>query len=110
VHPLGPGEVRWPFRSPTGIVARPVVGRLTVNSAEVVRQAALAGLGIALLAHPVCEDDLGSGALVTVLDDHEPDVGGIWLVTHGRRQLAARVRAFVTLAREHHAPRTGCPS
>lgn len=100
VHPLGPGEARWPFTRDGGIAAVPVAGRLVVNSAEVVLQAARAGHGIALLADVVCADDLAHGRLVSVLDAFVPDIGGIWLLTHGRRGRAARIRAFAELARQ----------
>ena len=92
------GQLERPWRTATLVACLVAALELVV----------LVVLGVALLAEPVCDGDLGSGALVPVLDAYEPDVGGIWLVTHGRRQLAARVRAFVALAREHHATRTGC--
>lgn len=105
VHPLGPGEPRWPFWVEGRMVMVPVRPRLRANSAEVVRAAALAGHGIALLAEPVCAPDLATGALRAVLEEQTPDVGGIWLVTPGRRRQAARVRAFVALAGELNASR-----
>jgi DNA-binding transcriptional LysR family regulator len=93
-HPLGSAEVVWPFVSG----ARAVRGRLRANSAEVVRVAAVGGAGIALLPDVVAAPDLRSGALVEVLADQVPDIGGIWLVTPTRAP-PARVRAFADLAR-----------
>ena len=102
-HPLGPGEVRWPFLIDDAVELRPVRPVLSVNSAEIVRAAALAGLGLALIAEPACAADLARGSLVSVLDARVPDVGGVWLLTPSRRRLPARVRAFVELARGHFA-------
>jgi DNA-binding transcriptional LysR family regulator len=86
-----------------------VPARLTANGAEVIRAAAVAGLGIALLAEPVCAGDLEDGSLVSVLDAHVPDIGALWLLTHGRRRAAGRVRAFVALARRHFGGGPGAP-
>jgi DNA-binding transcriptional LysR family regulator len=99
IHPLGPAPPSWPFVLDGALAALPVPGRLVANSAEVGRQAAVAGLGVALLAEPVCAQDLERGALVTVLEAYTPEIGGLWWLTAGKGQ-ASRVRAFVEIARE----------
>ncbi len=49
-----------------------VRSRYHANNAEAVADAALAGLGVALLPRYVCDDALASGQLVTVLDGWTP--------------------------------------
>lgn len=69
--------------------------RLRFDSGEAVRQAALAGMGIAFLPAFLVEQDLHAKRLVHVF----PDVGGrdlpIHLVYPYRRHLAARARLFI---------------
>lgn len=92
--------MRWPFRGKNGPTLVPVSGRLRSNSFALAHKAALAGLGIAIFPEFTCAEDLRAGRLVSVLDDHVVDAGGVWLVHPRARYLAARVRAFVDLARE----------
>ena len=56
-------------------VTVPVSGPLAANNSEVLREAALAGLGIALLPDFSAQEPLRSGKLVPVLPDWQP-VGG----------------------------------
>lgn len=105
LHPLGAGEVAWPFGEPWGRV--PVRGRLRVNHAGVVRAAALAGLGIAMLPEVVVRDDLAAGRLARVLEACAPTGGNIWLLSPSPT-VPARVAAFVALIRERF--RSGPPA
>jgi DNA-binding transcriptional LysR family regulator len=71
-----------------------VKGRFESNLGDALREAALAGLGIAQHSTwHVCED-LRAGRLVQVLPDHPPPDAGIHAVTPQRRK-PARVRAFI---------------
>jgi len=71
-----------------------VQGRLETNFGEVVRDAAVAGLGIALHSTwHVCED-LHAGRLQVVLPDHAIADNGIYAVMPQRRLVPPRVRAF----------------
>lgn len=72
-----------------------VHGRLESNFGEVVRDAAVAGMAIALHSTwHVCED-LRAGRLRQVLPDYSIDGGGIWAVKPQRRLVPPRVQAFV---------------
>jgi DNA-binding transcriptional LysR family regulator len=85
----------WRLRDRGGhdIVVR-VQGRLETNFGEVVRDAAVAGLGIALHSTwHVCED-LHAGRLQVVLPDHAVADSGIYAVMPQRRLVPPRVRAF----------------
>jgi DNA-binding transcriptional LysR family regulator len=71
-----------------------VQGRLESNFGEVIRDAAVAGLGIALHSTwHVCED-LHAGRLQVVLPDHAVADSGIYAVMPQRRLVPPRVRAF----------------
>jgi DNA-binding transcriptional LysR family regulator len=71
-----------------------VQGRLESNFGEVIRDAAVAGLGIALHSTwHVCED-LHAGRLRQVLPDCAIDDNGIYAVMPQRRMVPPRVRAF----------------
>jgi DNA-binding transcriptional LysR family regulator len=78
-----------------------VVGRLSGNlvttSLAVLRQAAVAGLGLWLAPPYVVSDLLVSGALVPLLADYaRPEMEIVALYPH-RRQLSAKVRLFLDL-------------
>ncbi|HVI60508.1 MAG TPA: LysR family transcriptional regulator [Luteimonas sp.] len=71
-----------------------VQGRLESNFGEVIRDAVVAGLGIALHSTwHVCED-LHAGRLQRVLPDHSIAESGIYAVMPQRRMVPPRVRAF----------------
>lgn len=78
-----------------------VHGRLQTNLGEVVREAAIAGLGIALHSTwHVCEDIMAE-RLVVVLPDYELPESGIFAVMPPRRLMLPRVRVFVEFLSEH---------
>jgi DNA-binding transcriptional LysR family regulator len=78
-------------------------GALRSNSAEILRGAALSGLGIALLPSWAVGDDLRSGALTRVLPGCEPPPSAVYAVYPSNRLMSAKVRAFV----DHLARRVG---
>ncbi len=77
----------------------PVRGRLAVNHMQAIRDAALAGLGIALLPKIVCRGDLAQGALVSVLPQVTAPAIPISITYPAGRFLPPSVRAFVEYAR-----------
>lgn len=81
----------------------PVDGRLVITPAEALRDCALAGLGIALLADWLVADDLRSGRLQAVLGDWAAtgtdfDTAA-WLVSPSRHW-PLKVRVFADLLRQ----------
>ncbi|MDP3408891.1 LysR family transcriptional regulator [Bosea sp. (in: a-proteobacteria)] len=86
----------WTLDGPTGPVTVRVAGPLRTNSSEVVREALLAGLGIALRSTWDVGPELKSGALQRVLPAYS--VGSrvaIHAVYPSRRHMEQKVRAFV---------------
>jgi DNA-binding transcriptional LysR family regulator len=91
----------WRMRDGDGrdVVVR-VSGRFESNLGEVLRDAAIAGLGIALHSTwHVCED-LHAGRLQVVLPDYPVAASGIYAVMPQRRLVPPRVRAFVDFLAE----------
>lgn len=86
----------WKLRGPDHRqVSVRVGGRLRSNFGDVIREAALAGEGIALLsAWHVCED-LHAGRLRVVLPDYALPDSAIHAVMPQRRLVLPRVRAFI---------------
>ena len=98
-EPLAPGA------SPRLTV--PVTGPLAANNSEALRDAALAGLGIALVPDFSAQAALQAGKLVEVLPDWRP-VGTFSETTHAIRPYSAHVpravAVFVEWLREAFAP------
>lgn len=86
-----------------GEVAVRVHGRIESNYGEVVRDAAVAGLGIALHSTWHAWDDLRTGRLQVVLADYPIAETGIYAVMPQRRLVPPRVRAFVDFMEERLA-------
>ncbi|MBS7457157.1 LysR family transcriptional regulator [Coralloluteibacterium stylophorae] len=85
----------WTLVGPDGATARVrMASRFESNLGEVMREAALAGQGIALHSLWHVADDLRSGRLVVVLPDWRPPTTQISAVTPSRLQ-PPRVRRFV---------------
>ncbi|SIQ49837.1 LysR family transcriptional regulator [Solilutibacter tolerans] len=77
-----------------------VHGRLESNLGELLRDAAVAGEGIATHSLWHIADDLRSGRLVTVLADYPLAPTGIWAVMPQRRLIPPRVSHFVDFMAE----------
>ena len=70
-------------------------GNLSVNSGELVREAALAGLGIALLPDFFIAGDIGEGRLRSILPDACRVEAGIFLVYPQARYRNTAVRTLI---------------
>ena len=76
----------------------PVRSRIQFNNIGCILDATRAGHGIAILPTYLCGDDLASGALVSVLDDHEPQVDfgrNLYACYLPSRSRAAKVKQFL---------------
>jgi DNA-binding transcriptional LysR family regulator len=80
-----------------------VKGPLSSNETAVLRQAALAGAGIAMLPTYFVGDDLQRGALVRLLPGHEPEPLGIHAVYLSRQHQPQSVRLLIEFLAERFA-------
>ncbi|MBY3343029.1 LysR family transcriptional regulator [Rhizobium laguerreae] len=88
----------WRFRGEGGPwVKAQGRSRLRLDSAEAIRDAALAGLGIALLPDFLVTGDLAAGRLRQILADFETDDAKIVTLYPDKRLLEPRVRRFIDL-------------
>jgi DNA-binding transcriptional LysR family regulator len=94
----------WRF---AGDITVAVAGRLRCDSGDALRDAAIAGFGIAWLPDFYLGDALARGHLVRLLPGLEADPVGIWAVYPHRRHLSHKVRIAVDCLVA--ATATGCP-
>jgi len=103
------GPTVWHFIESDGD-AQPVTldPSYMVNSPLLVRLAAIAGMGVAVLPEPLVADDFATGALKRIMQDYTVDESQakVSLVYPRRRHLPAKTRAFVDYTLEH----AGCPA
>lgn len=87
----------WTFQgSGGGAVVRRVSPALRINDGEAVRDAARAGLGIALMATWCAADELRAGELVPVLPAYPlVSTESLWALYPSSRELAPKVRVFI---------------
>ncbi len=72
-----------------------VKGRLRTNDIDMLRHAALAGLGLVLLPGPTITHDLKAKNLIPVLPELMNQPSGFYAVYPASRHLSVKVRAFV---------------
>jgi DNA-binding transcriptional LysR family regulator len=85
----------WVFHGTSGWYPVPVKAAFTANNGGVLREAALAGLGIGVLPSFLVAAELAAGRLVTLFEEERPvDIGVYAVHAHGR-QVPARVRAYI---------------
>ncbi|MFN7155019.1 MAG: LysR family transcriptional regulator [Acidovorax sp.] len=95
-HPSG--KATWRVTGPDGAPAEvQVAGRFSGNTAQALRKAALAGLGIALLPSTLTQRELRAGLLVPVLPQYHRLGHGVHMVYPSRRYLPLAVSAFIDL-------------
>jgi DNA-binding transcriptional LysR family regulator len=89
------GRTEWRVQRDGQTVKVPVTGPLQSNEVAVIRQAALDGLGIALLPTYFISDDLAQGRLVRLLPGYEPETLGIHALYLSRQHQPRLLRAMV---------------
>lgn len=103
----------WTFR-PDGKTQQkvPITSRVTSNDGDLLRDCALAGVGIMLRASFTVNDDLTSGRLVRLLPEHRIRQLNVVMAYPSRRQVPAKLRSFVDfMAAKFPAPQADpwCP-
>ncbi|WP_325063350.1 LysR family transcriptional regulator [Halovulum marinum] len=99
----------WSFTDPAGgeTLIR-VNGNFTTDSGDILRESAIAGLGVSQATWWLFRDALETGALEPVLTEFEVEAEPISIVFPAQKNTPAKVRVFadflVKLTRENHAP------
>lgn len=85
----------WTIHGPEGSEMVRVSGPVCADNGDVLKEAAIQGLGITLLPTFIVGSDLKAGRLVQVLHEYCPEDISIYAVFPTRRFLTAKVRTFV---------------
>ncbi|MGH8812386.1 MAG: LysR family transcriptional regulator [Advenella sp.] len=85
----------WQFQKDGKIFSKTVSGRLNVNNAETLLEAAVSGLGIAMISNFTAADAIRAGKLCRILTDYAPIGPQVSVVYLPSRNLSPKVRAFV---------------
>ena len=100
-HANNPNELRFTRGDETRAVH--VKGLLESNDGQILRAAALDGLGILVQPTYIVYEDMVAGRLVPVLDDWDLPRLTINLAYPSRKHLSAKVRTFIDFMAEHFA-------
>lgn len=90
---------RWDFERAGETVLVDVQGALLLDDGPLMREAALAGAGLAYLSDRMVAADIAAKRLVQVLDAWTPPYDGLSLYFAGRRHVPAKLRALIDLIR-----------
>jgi DNA-binding transcriptional LysR family regulator len=85
----------WRLRGPDGDISVQATGNMRVNDDDVLSQAVLGGLGLALLPTFIIGKELQAGRLQSVLSQYIPVERHIYAVYLANRHVSAKVRAFI---------------
>lgn len=85
----------WIFLSAEGETRVRTTGRYRVNNGDALKEAVIAGTGIARLQTFVAGPDIAAGRLVRILPNHRMTAQALYAVFPERRHLPVKVRAFV---------------
>jgi DNA-binding transcriptional LysR family regulator len=89
------GQANWRFVDKGETMSVHVNGPVRVNSPLSARDAALTGLGIALLPGYLANPMIKAGNLVSILEEYVPTGASLQAVYPHRRHLAGKVRALI---------------
>jgi DNA-binding transcriptional LysR family regulator len=90
----------WLFQGPEGEIRVRVSGNFKSNNGHALREALLAGRGIAVTPDWLAHDGLRSGTVQAILPEFAPTPMDINAVFPSNRMLSAKVRAFVDFLQE----------
>ena len=85
----------WPVQWDDEHLSVPIKSRMVSNNLEMLRQAALAGMGIMIRSSYSLGDDVSSGRLVQLLQGHHLGQMSINMVYPSRRLMSCKMRTFV---------------
>jgi DNA-binding transcriptional LysR family regulator len=94
----------WEFERRGEVLSVDVQGPLILDDAELMLEAARAGVGLIYLSEWNVAADLADGSLERVLEGWTPSFPGLCLYYPGRRHVPAVLRALVDLIRERSNP------
>ena len=86
----------WLFKQATQETSVKVQGQLHVTSAEGLREAVLAGLGLAIVSRWMMSQELLDNKVVTVLDDWQLPGVTLWAVHASGRMVSTKITTFLT--------------
>jgi DNA-binding transcriptional LysR family regulator len=95
LDPRGAFNFTWDFISPTGRRSLRLSGSPTANSSMLIREAALKGLGIAMMRRYLVQEHIKAKLLVAVLEDVVVDDDKLYVVYQKDRYQPARMRLFI---------------
>jgi DNA-binding transcriptional LysR family regulator len=99
------GLYDWEFEENGRPFRVSVQGPLVFNDTDLMRQAAIAGMGLAYLYEDDAEDDIGAGRLVRILEGWCPLLPGYYLYHPSRRQTPPALAALIDVLR-YRSPRS----
>lgn len=99
----GSDDTAWDFTAPDGSPAKVEIRnpRVRTGNAEVRREAAIAGLGVARITTTFCADAVARGLLVPVLPGWKCVPLKIFALLPGRELVPAKVRVFLDALEAH---------
>jgi DNA-binding transcriptional LysR family regulator len=95
LDPRGAFSFSWDFVGPKGRRTLRLSGSPTANSSMLIRQAALKGLGIAMMRRYLVGENLTDRSLVPVLEDFTVGDDKLYVVYQKDRYQPARMRLFI---------------
>lgn len=95
VYPGPDGRALLQFSGPNNLTQIQLEGKLIANSMGTLQDAAIAGLGIAVLPLTLCRNAIDQGQLLPILEDWKLPVDGIYAVYPSPRHLTPKLRSFI---------------
>jgi DNA-binding transcriptional LysR family regulator len=86
---------QWKLSGPDGDHWIQIPWTLCTNNAEVLRDAAVKGRGLALLPTFIAGDDLQTGALMTVLEEYKAPEISVYVIYSQTKHLSVKIRVFI---------------
>lgn len=103
-HSVWQRRSEWAFADGRTRMQWPQTSRFTANQAEVLRRAAVKGLGLVMQAEVVLAEDIAAGRLRTVLEDFSPPAREVHLIYPPDRQRLPKLAAFIEAILEGWGP------
>jgi len=88
-------QAAWRMTGPEGEISVPITGRMQIDSAQGLRRAALAGMGIVMLPEIMLSEDIDAGHLVRLLPEYTPPIRPLNLIYLRDHRMSPKLRSFV---------------